>query len=215
MMDYYDNDAWAILRIFSFLSFGWQAYLLFGVTNGTDRKLSSHIILPNDLFTTREIPLVLLSNLGVLATIYCLYLLASSLGFYYVLALYIGPYIVNNMWLVGYTLLHHTSIKVPHYDAESWNWLKGALCTIDRPYSSLINNLHHNIGSTHVIHHLFSDIPHYNAEEATVYLIKYLESKGCLNLYNYDDTPIWKALLIIGRKCNVVDKVGDKYVFIK
>jgi len=59
---------------------------------------------------------------------------------------------------------------VPHYDATAWTWLKGALGTIDRKYPDFIDALHHYIGTTHVLHHLFSDIPHYNAKEANIYL---------------------------------------------
>jgi len=72
------------------------------------------------------------------------------------MALYVGPYLVINMYLTGYTWLHHTDEDVPHYDETTWDWLKGALCTIDRSYPEWLNALHFDIGSTHVAHHLFS-----------------------------------------------------------
>ncbi|CAK88720.1 unnamed protein product (macronuclear) [Paramecium tetraurelia] len=45
---------------------------------------------------------------------------------------------------------------------ERWTWLKGALCTIDRNYPLWIDDLHFEIGTTHVVHHVFSELPHYN-----------------------------------------------------
>jgi fatty acid desaturase len=72
------------------------------------------------------------------------------------MALYGGPYLVICMMLTGYTWLHHTNENIPHYDETAWSWIKGALSTIDRNYPAYINSLHHNIGSTHVVHHLFS-----------------------------------------------------------
>lgn len=40
----------------------------------------------------------------------------------------------------------------------------GALSTIDRNYPAWIDSLHFEIGTTHVLHHVFSELPHYNAE---------------------------------------------------
>ena len=43
----------------------------------------------------------------------------------------------------------------------------GALSTVDRDYGWFLNTVHHHIADTHVLHHLFSQIPHYHAQEAT------------------------------------------------
>ena len=43
--------------------------------------------------------------------------------------------------------------------------MRGGLSTIDRDYG-MFNKIHHDIG-THVVHHLFPQIPHYHLTEAT------------------------------------------------
>merc|ERR1711924_584317 len=102
---------------------------------------------------------------------------------------YWGPYLWVNFWLVLYTWLQHTSPEVPHFGDDEWTWVRGALCTIDRPYAELFGFfdwVHHHIGSTHVCHHLFSNLPCYHAVEATKHLKAYLKPLG---LYNYDHDP--------------------------
>jgi len=84
--------------------------------------------------------------------------------------------------------LHHTDETVPHYDHRTWTWVRGALGTIDRNYPDFINALHFDIGSTHVLHHLFHEMPHYNALVANEYLKDKLGP-----LYNYDPLPVWKS----------------------
>ncbi|CAI0539655.1 unnamed protein product [Linum tenue] len=71
------------------------------------------------------------------------------------------------MWLDFVTYLHHHGHddKLPWYRGKEWSYLRGGLTTLDRDYG-WINNIHHDIG-THVIHHLFPQIPHYHLIEAT------------------------------------------------
>ena len=54
--------------------------------------------------------------------------------------------------------------ELPHYTDDEWDWLRGALATVDRDYGWLLNSLHHHIADTHVAHHLFSSMPHYHAQ---------------------------------------------------
>ncbi len=58
---------------------------------------------------------------------------------------------------------------------QEWNYMRGGLSTIDRDYG-WFNNIHHDIG-THVVHHLFPQIPHYNLIEAV--LISWLICSFC------------------------------------
>lgn len=96
--------------------------------------------------------------------------------------------------------MHHTDETVPHYDHRTWTWVRGALGTIDRNYPAYINALHFDIGSTHVVHHLFHELPHYNAVVANVYLKEKLGP-----LYNYDSRPIWKAFFDCAKLVDVKD----------
>ena len=115
-----------------------------------------------------------------------------------VVAHYGVPYLWVNFWLVLITLLQHTDTSLPHYDNESWTWVKGALCTVDRDYG-LLNLIFHRIGDTHVVHHLFHELPHYHALEATAHI------KAVLGpFYRQDSTPIMKALWSTFQTCVLV-----------
>ena len=132
--------------------------------------------------------------------------------FWSVVKLYWVPYLVFVAWLDVVTYLQHTDEKVNYYRNSAWNYVDGALSTIDRTYKHLIDPLdigyggiiddaHHNISDGHVIHHLFfTSIPHYHLKEAT---------KACLPLlgdkYVFDETPVpiafWKTM----SRCHYVD----------
>lgn len=134
---------------------------------------------------------------------------ATTYGGWAVAALYLGPYAVTNAWLVLYTWLQHTDTDVPHFEGSDWSFVRGALHTIDRPYGPVLDFLHHRIGSTHVAHHVESSIPHYHALEATNAL-----KAAFPQLYLYDPTPIWQALVRVAGKCVAVVKRGDRWVFV-
>lgn len=142
---------------------GWPAYLLFGSTGGPSRGMTSHFF-PHRPFSTGETKTALypgrwkrkvwFSDVGIAATLAALAVWAAKAGAMNVVALYGGPLMVVNAWLVLITWLQHTEVDVPHFDAENWNFIKGALHTVDRPYGKLLDWLHHRIGSTHVAHHV-------------------------------------------------------------
>jgi omega-6 fatty acid desaturase (delta-12 desaturase) len=109
----------------------------------------------------------------------------------WVLKRYIGPVLGNNAFFILYTFLHHTHASLPHYRGPQWTRLRGALTTVDRSFGpwQLLDHLHHRIGSTHVLHHFFSSVPHYHAEEASRAIRPLLG-----RYYLRDDTPWPKAL---------------------
>jgi len=118
--------------------------------------------------------------------------------------------LVVNCWLVVYTWLHHTDSDVPHLSNKEFSFIRGAFLSIDRPYGSVLNFLHHNIGSSHVVHHVCPTIPHYHAKKATI-LIK----KAFKKAYLYNPDPIHKSLWNIACNCVAVksDKEGGKYIW--
>lgn len=197
------EDLYAVIRIIFYMVLGFPSYLWLGFSGGPARGYSSHFFVPNELFPKKLMTKVILSNLGLISVLIGLYIIAQKTSFALVMAVYGGPYLVGNMWLTGYTYLHHTNINVPFYEGPQWNWLKGALGTIDRAYPEFINALHFEIGNTHVLHHIFPELPHYNAVLATDYLKKTLGS-----LYNYDGRSPFYVLYELA-KIPVYSKTGE------
>ena len=211
---FFGDEAFAIVMMLGRLLVGWPIYLMTGASGGPSRGVTNHFW-PAKPFSAAMFPgkwraKVWLSSLGVLATLGVLGWWAYAAGSIApVLALYLGPYLVVNFWLVLYTWLHHTDVDVPHFEDDEWSWVLGAFMTIDRPYGPVFDFLHHRIGSTHVAHHIDARIPHYNAKRATEAL-----KSAFPDLYLYDATPIHSAFWRIAINCNVVSKadIGWKYV---
>lgn len=214
--------AWGVTQGFLHLVLGWPAYLLIGATGGPDRGMTNHFY-PNPL-TKPDLPKrelfpgnwkekVYQSDIGIAAVVGGLLAWTACNGVGEVMALYGGPLIVINAWLVLYTWLQHTDVDVPHFSDDDHTYVKGALHTIDRPYDKLdpfglIDFLHHKIGSTHVAHHYDSSIPHYKAQAATDAI-----KESFPELYLYDPTPIPQALWRVCKGCTVVEKRGDKWIW--
>eukprot|EP00245_Coleochaete_scutata_P002028 TRINITY_DN125_c0_g1_i1.p1 TRINITY_DN125_c0_g1~~TRINITY_DN125_c0_g1_i1.p1 ORF type:complete len:472 (+),score=58.33 TRINITY_DN125_c0_g1_i1:109-1416(+) len=130
-------------------------------------KDGSHFDPDSDLFNSGERNDVLTSTACWFAMVGILAACTVKLGPLMMFNLYVVPYWINVVWLDLVTYLHHHGYdeKVPWFRGSEWNYMRGGLSTIDRDYG-VINNIHHDIG-THVVHHLFPQIPHYNLIEAT------------------------------------------------
>jgi len=131
----------------------------------TPPKKGSHFDPSCDLFKPSEKNHVLTSTFSYFAMLGLLALIGTKIGFGMLMALYGIPYFIGTAWLSVVTYLHHTDIRVPWYRGDEWNYMRGGLSTRDRDYG-IFNNIHHDIG-THVVHHLFPQIPHYNLIKAT------------------------------------------------
>ncbi|KAK9279831.1 hypothetical protein L1049_013513 [Liquidambar formosana] len=130
-------------------------------------KKGSHFNPYSDLFAPNERKDVTTSTICWTVMVALLTYLSCVVGPVHMLKLYGVPYLVFIIWLDFVTYLHHHGHeqKLPWYRGKEWNYLRGGLTTIDRDYG-WFNSIHHDIG-THVIHHLFPQIPHYHLIEAT------------------------------------------------
>lgn len=186
---------------------GWPAYLAYNISGNKSydpRRWVNHYWPESPIFTTgserdaHNQKLILLSDVTLFAVFAVLYKWASLTSAMHVVYVYGVPYLIVNFWLVLITYLQHTDLQLPHYTDGEWDWLRGALATVDRDFGFL-NHVFHRITDTHVVHHLFSYLPHYHADEATK-AVKQLLGE----YYLYDDTPVFKALWNSFRDCNVL-----------
>ena len=207
------RSRYAVVSLFKMLLLGWPAYLFFGATGGPERGFTNHFFphgrFSSDLFPARWHRRVWFSAAGVIAMhglLICWAVAAGSIA--PVLAFYVGPLLVANAWLVGYTWLQHTDLDIPHYSDEDWTWLKGAFQTVDRPYGAVIDFLHHGIGSTHVAQHIDHRIPHYRAREATDAI-----AAAFPDWYRHDPTPVHRALWRVAGDCVGVVELPDGWYY--
>eukprot|EP00543_Licmophora_paradoxa_P008321 CAMPEP_0202458160 /NCGR_PEP_ID=MMETSP1360-20130828/22578_1 /ASSEMBLY_ACC=CAM_ASM_000848 /TAXON_ID=515479 /ORGANISM="Licmophora paradoxa, Strain CCMP2313" /LENGTH=418 /DNA_ID=CAMNT_0049078575 /DNA_START=47 /DNA_END=1303 /DNA_ORIENTATION=- len=210
------DGAFAAFQIWSHLFLGWPLYLLGLASTGKrdvngeplEGRIADHFRPESPMFPGKLRSKITLSTATVILSLMGLVYLKMEYGALPVILWYWGPYFFVNAWLVLYTWLQHTDPSIPHYGDAEWTWVKGALSTIDRDYG-IFCFFHHRIGSTHVCHHLFHELPCYNALEATQHIKAFLEPKG---LYNYDPTPWWKAMWRIAKTCHYVDSTeGIQY----
>jgi omega-6 fatty acid desaturase (delta-12 desaturase) len=209
------DGVFAGFQVWSHLAIGWPLYLLgLASTGKLDQKgqplqgIADHFRPSSPMFPEKLSFKIFLSTATVVASLGGLGYASYEFGFMPVLLWYLNPYFFVNAWLVLYTWLQHTDASVPQYGDDEWTWVKGALSTVDRPYG-IFDFFHHEIGSTHVAHHLFHEMPHYNALEATHAIKAFLEPKG---LYNYNPTPWWKAMWQVAKTCHYVeDTTGVQY----
>lgn len=190
--------------------FGWFAYLL---TNASGRKIHTknsippnHFLPNSPLFPSSISHKVIISTVSILVVILVLIVLLQYISWELVILLYVGPYIVVNYWLVVITYLQHTSTSLPHFSHKSWNFIQGSLSTIDRSYGKFLNWAFYHIQDTHVIHHLFERLPHYNAVEATKILSEYIGPYYVKSIDEEDFLGVHKSLWRTIYDCNFVSE---------
>ena len=211
------DGAFAAFQVWAHLVVGWPLYLLGLASTGKlkqdgtplDGAVADHFRPSSPMFPAKLSGKILLSTVTTMLSLAGLAYAMTVFGIAPVVLLYGGPYMFVNAWLVLYTWLQHTDPSVPHYGDGEWTWVRGALSTIDRNYG-IFCFFHHTIGSTHVAHHLFHEMPWYHAGTATAAIKAYLEPMG---LYNYDPTPWYQAMWRVAHTCHYVDDTtGIQYL---
>ncbi|XP_059290068.1 delta(12)-fatty-acid desaturase FAD2-like [Lycium ferocissimum] len=196
---YLNNPPGRILVLVVQLTLGWPLYLMFNVSGRPYDRFACHFDPNSPIYTDRERLQIVVSDAGIVAVLYGLYSLVAAKGLAWVACFYGCPLLIVNGFLVLITYLQHTHPSLPHYDSSEWNWLRGALATIDRDYG-ILNKVFHNITDTHVAHHLFSTMPHYHAMEATKAIKPILGE-----YYQFDGTSVWKAMYREAKECVYVE----------
>lgn len=114
--------------------FGWPAYLFNNASGQLWYPKGTNHFDPNStIFDKRHRNQVLISDAFLLG----MFSLLTVFGHYHgglagVVKYYVIPYLGVNHWLVMITYLQHTDPSLPHYGADTWNFQRGALCTMDR-----------------------------------------------------------------------------------
>lgn len=194
-------------QIVRMLTVGWMpGYLVFNAT-GPEKyrgKNANHFSPSAVFFKPEEYPLIVQTDIAFFMALgllgYCIY----TFGFVNVLMYYLVPYMVVNYHLVLITYLQHTDVYMPHFRGAEWNWLRGALCTVDRSFGAVLDHTFHHITDTHVCHHIFSKMPFYHAQEATEHIKRVLGP-----YYLKDDTSIAHALWRSFTCCRYVENDGN------
>jgi omega-6 fatty acid desaturase (delta-12 desaturase) len=198
------SPLYVIFNVGMYLLIGWPAYLFANKSGQPYEQFTCHFLPSSPIFEKRHRNQVILSNAFLLAVIALLGIATYSTSLWTVTKYYTIPYLIVNGFLVGITLLQHTDVYLPHYSPTAWNFVRGALTTVDRDYGWFLNHALHHINDSHVAHHLFSQMPHYNAIKATPYLKEKLGE-----YYLYDRTPVTKALYRAVKNCCFVEDSGD------
>ncbi|KAF2730519.1 hypothetical protein EJ04DRAFT_585610 [Polyplosphaeria fusca] len=205
---------------------GWPGYLLTNVTGhnyherqpegkGMGKKNGlfggvNHFNPSSPLYEKKDEHLILLSDLGIAITLGALIFLGKTFGWTNLLVWYLVPWLWVNHWLVAITFLQHTDPTLPHYDAHTWTYTRGAAATIDREFGFIGRTLLHGIIETHVLHHYVSTIPFYNADEASEGIKKVMGKH-----YRADTTGgslgFLRSMWTVARSCQWVEpSVGAK-----
>jgi len=136
---------YAWYNIIAHLLVGWPVYLLTGATPGDAAGRTNHFWpwkpFTNRLFPARFTRRVIASTLGVATVVTLLTWWAVSTSPWLVLAVYVGPYLVNNAWLVTYTWLHHTGPDTLHYAGDDWSYVRGGTTALGQPTPPTICSL--------------------------------------------------------------------------
>jgi len=214
-----DSPIGAVLGSASYLIGGWPAYIM---TNASGQRRypsgTNHFKPTSVMFADHHYSQVIVSDIGVLFWLGGVAYSIWNYGFVNVFTLYLVPYLWVNHWLVLITFLQHTDPLLPHYRAPEFTFPRGALATLDRNLLGDCGKIMGWIGAhatngiseTHILHHVSSKIPHYNAWEASAALKKRLAKDG---IHLEGGAAGWAELYRVFRECKFVEDDGDVVFF--
>ncbi|KAI3795374.1 hypothetical protein L1987_38026 [Smallanthus sonchifolius] len=198
-----NNPVGLVLTILFNITLGWNSYLLFNYTDRKYEGIASHFYPPSPIYNDSERSLIFLSDVGIFVALYTYYRIVMTKGLIWGLYFFGAPFFVMCGLLMVLTYLQHTHPSLAHYDSTEWDWIRGALSTVDRDVG-ILNWFVHDLPRIHVLHHFFPGIPHYHALEAMKVVKPILG-----DYYNYDDTPIVKAFWREMKECIYVEPDDD------
>lgn len=179
---------------------GWPLHLIVNASGQNYGRRTNHYEPSSPLFEPEDAIDILVSDAGIAVMLGVLGWCVYSFGLLPVFCWYFVPYLWVNFWLLFVTFLQHTDLRVPFYDAKHWTFTRGSLSTVDRDYGYILNGWLHHINDSHVIHHLFSQVPFYHAIQLT--------RKHCRelfgDLYVTDSRPLTTMLWESWRECAYV-----------
>ncbi|KAI7737132.1 hypothetical protein M8C21_026800 [Ambrosia artemisiifolia] len=174
-------------------------YFMFNAHGRKYNGFASHFYPWSPIFNNSERKQIWVSDAGILVVVYALYKVATATSATWLFCIYGVPWLVMNGHFVVFTTLHHSHPSLPQFDSRGWDWIRGALSTVDRDYG-IFNTIFHDVTCAHVVHHLIANIPHYHIVEATKAIKPILG-----DYYKYDDTPILKAFWRETKECIFVE----------
>jgi len=210
-----DSPIGATLLAMGYLVIGWPSYIIRNAS-GQQRypKGTSHFKPSAVMFAPHQYSQIILSDIGVILWLAAIFTWSYYKGFAEVFRLYLVPYLWVNHWLVLITFLQHTDPLLPHYRAPEFTFPRGALSTFDRKLLGDLGSIPawlgatitHGICETHVLHHVSSKIPHYNAWEASDALRQRLLRSG---IKLDGGAAGWAQVYKVVRECRFVEDEGS------
>ncbi|KAG9315663.1 fatty acid desaturase-domain-containing protein [Chiua virens] len=210
-----DSPIGATLGAAGYLLGGWPAYL---IRNASGQKRypagTNHFNPSAVMFAPHQYGSIIISDIGILLWLAGVAGSIYNFGFWNVFRLYLVPYLWVNHWLVLITFLQHTDPLLPHYRAPEFTFPRGALATLDRNLLGDCGKIMgwigahatHGISETHVVHHISSKIPHYNAWEASDTLRQRLKQAGIV----LQGAPGgWREVYRVFKECKFVEDEGN------
>lgn len=177
-----------LVLVLMYLTIGWPLYILLNLEGHRYETFQNHFDPNAPMFTKKDRNGVIASGLGVVAMLLVLLTAGNAFGAANVAYYYGLGWLGTHIWLVLVTFLQHSDARLAHYDeADNFNFVKGAISTVDRDYGALWNNLTHHITDAHLVHHVFSRVPFYRAKEMTPYVAKVLGKH-----YIRDERPLMR-----------------------